>query len=144
MKADGVLPDHKQVRSSKYLNNLIGQDHRNVKARTNAMLGFKRCGNAAITIAGIELMRRMRKGQFVLPANLNDTATPAVWNAVLSAGCGGQQTGPHRLGGVDAQRALRAHAESGVDADSTTIESDRRHLNASQLPPGTARSRFDG
>ena len=49
------------------------------------MLGFKRFGNAAITIAGIELMHRIRKGQFVLPANIKDAATPAVWNAVLSA-----------------------------------------------------------
>jgi IS6 family transposase len=49
------------------------------------MLGFKRFGNAAITIASIELMHHIRKGQFVLPANIKDTGTPAVWNAVLSA-----------------------------------------------------------
>jgi hypothetical protein len=49
------------------------------------MLVFKRFGNAAITIAGIELMHRIRKGQFVLPANIKDTGTPGVWNAVLSA-----------------------------------------------------------
>jgi transposase-like protein len=35
MKADGLLPAHMQVRSSKYLNNLIGQDHRHIKSRTN-------------------------------------------------------------------------------------------------------------
>ena len=58
------------------------------------MLGFKRCGNAAITIADIELMRRMRKGQVALPANLKHAATPAAWCGVLSAGCYGQQTGP--------------------------------------------------
>jgi hypothetical protein len=49
------------------------------------MLGFKRFGNAAITIAGIELMHRIRKGQFVVSANLKDTGAPAVWNVVLSA-----------------------------------------------------------
>jgi transposase-like protein len=86
MKADGLLPDDAKVRSSKYLNNVIEQDHRNIKARTNVMLGFKRFGNAAITIAGIELMHRIRKGQFVLPANIKDSGTPGVWNAVLSAG----------------------------------------------------------
>ena len=85
MKADGLLPDDTKLRSSKYLNNLIEQDHHNIKARTNVMLGFKRFGNAAITIAGIELMHRIRKGQFVLPANIKDMATPAIWNTVLSA-----------------------------------------------------------
>ncbi|RKR31580.1 transposase-like protein [Paraburkholderia sp. BL17N1] len=52
MKADGLLPEDTAIRSSKYLNNLIEQDHRNVKSRTKTMLGFKRFGNAAITLAG--------------------------------------------------------------------------------------------
>jgi putative transposase len=30
------------------------------------MLGFKQFGNAAVTIAGIELIHRIRKGQFGL------------------------------------------------------------------------------
>jgi transposase-like protein len=85
MKADGLLPEDTAIRSSKYLNNLIEQDHRNVKSRTNVMLGFKRFGNAANTISGIELMHRIRKGQFGLARlRLKDTAAPAVWNAVLS------------------------------------------------------------
>jgi transposase-like protein len=41
IKADGVLPEEKKVRSSKYLNNLIEQDYRNIKSRTNAMVGFQ-------------------------------------------------------------------------------------------------------
>jgi hypothetical protein len=40
--------------------NVIEQDHRNVKFRTNAMLGFKRFRNAATTLASIELMHRIR------------------------------------------------------------------------------------
>ena len=48
------------------------------------MLGFKRFDKAAVTIAGIELMHRIRKGQFVFPTNINEVATPAVWNTVLS------------------------------------------------------------
>src|ERR1700723_2613158 len=66
MKADGLLPADTEVRSSKYLNNLIEQDHRNIKSRTNVMLGFKRFGTASVTLAGIELMHRIRKGQFNL------------------------------------------------------------------------------
>ena len=86
MKADGLLPADTQVRSSKYLNNLIEQDHRNIKSRTKVMLGFKRFRSAATTISGIALMHRICKGQFGLAMlDLKDTATPAVWNAVLSA-----------------------------------------------------------
>ncbi len=86
MKADGLLPEDTKVRTSKYLNNLIEQDHCNVKSRTNVMLGFKRFRNAAITLAGIELMHRIRKGQFnLVKLSLKDTVAPAVWNAVLSS-----------------------------------------------------------
>jgi transposase-like protein len=85
MKADGLLPEDTKLRSSKYLNNLIEQDHRNIKSRVHVMLGFKRFKNAAITIAGTELMHRIRKGQFSLTnASLKDATAPAVWNAVLS------------------------------------------------------------
>jgi putative transposase len=85
MKADGPLPEDIKIRSSKYLNNLIGQDHRNIKSRTNVMLGFKRFRNAAATISGIELMHRIRKGQFDLTKlGLKDAAAPVVWNAVPS------------------------------------------------------------
>jgi transposase-like protein len=52
------------VRTNKYLNNLIEQDHRAIKRRCASMAGFKSFKNAAITIAGIELAHRIRKGQF--------------------------------------------------------------------------------
>ncbi len=60
-KADGFLPAHTKLRSSKYLNNLIEQDHRSIKQRIGPMLGFKQFRNAAITMAGIERMHRIRK-----------------------------------------------------------------------------------
>jgi transposase-like protein len=86
MKADQFLPADTTLRSSKYLNNLIEQDHRNIKSRVNAMLGFKRFRDAAITISGVELMHRIRKRQFNLARlRLKDTTAPAVWKAVLSA-----------------------------------------------------------
>jgi transposase-like protein len=86
MKTDQFLLADTTLRSSKYLNNLIEQDHRNIKFRVNAMLGFKRFRNAAITISGIELMHRIRKGQFNLARlRLNDTTAHAIWKAVLSA-----------------------------------------------------------
>jgi hypothetical protein len=50
--AEGLLPKRTVVRSSKYLNNLVEQDHRGVKSRTMPMLGFKNFKSAAISIAG--------------------------------------------------------------------------------------------
>jgi transposase-like protein len=64
MQEDGLLP--KRTKSSKYLNNLIKQDHRGTKSRTRLMLGFKSFASAATTIAGVELLRRIHKDQFVL------------------------------------------------------------------------------
>ncbi|CAB3774857.1 IS6 family transposase [Paraburkholderia humisilvae] len=83
-KVDGLLPEDTAIRCSKHLNSLIEQDHRNVKSRTNVKLGFKLFGNAASTNSEIELMHRIRKGQFRLASlRLKDTAAPAVWNTVL-------------------------------------------------------------
>ena len=74
-----------KVRSSKYMNNLIEQNHRHIKSRTNMMLGFKRFRSAATTISDIELMHRIRRGQFDLAKlGLKHTAALAVWNAALS------------------------------------------------------------
>ena len=59
------LPQNKQIeiRQNKYLNNLIEQDHRFIKKRTKPMLGFKSFASAKITIAGIENIRMIQKGQ---------------------------------------------------------------------------------
>ncbi len=50
-----------ELRQVKYLNNLI--DHRRVRQRTRPMLGFKTFMSAAKTIAGIEMMVMIKKGQ---------------------------------------------------------------------------------
>jgi hypothetical protein len=48
------------------------------------MFGLKCYKTAAITIAGIELLRRIHKGQFTLDRQgLTDRSAPAVWKAVL-------------------------------------------------------------
>ena len=86
-----ILKEHRhdkrtKIRSSKYLNNLIEQDHRSIKLRLGPMLGLKSFRRATITIEGIELMHRIRKGQFELARlRVNGKTTPAIWNAVLSA-----------------------------------------------------------
>lgn len=51
------------MRQSKYLNNIVEQDHRAIKRITRPMLGFKTFRCAGILIAGIEVMHMIRKGQ---------------------------------------------------------------------------------
>jgi putative transposase len=52
-----------KIRQSKYLNNLVEQDHRAVKRRTRPMLGFKTFRCARILLGSIELMHMITKRQ---------------------------------------------------------------------------------
>jgi len=86
LQAEGVLSATVKVRTSKYLNNLIEQDHRRVKQRYYPMLGFKRFTNAAVTISGIELIQKIKKGQFnTSEISKAGALVPQVWEAVLAA-----------------------------------------------------------
>jgi transposase-like protein len=86
LKAEGLLSAGVEVRTSKYMNNLIEQDHRRVKQRYYPMLGFKSFSNAAVTLSGIELAQKIRKGQFDTSSISNVGAlVPQVWEAVLAA-----------------------------------------------------------
>jgi transposase-like protein len=84
LKADGSLSADTKLRSAKYLNNHREGPHRGVKQRIAVMLGFKGFKTEAITIAGIELLQRIRKTQFGL-GRFQGQAAPEVWNAVLGA-----------------------------------------------------------
>ena len=67
LKADGLLPAETKLRSSKYLNNLIEQDHRGVKQRIATMLGFKGASRPRRLRSPVSnSMHRIRKGQFGL------------------------------------------------------------------------------
>jgi putative transposase len=72
IQADSGLPI--EMRQSKYLNNIVEQDHRAVKRITRPMLGFKTFRCASILIAGVETMHMIRKGQL---GNIKDRATSA-------------------------------------------------------------------
>ena len=52
-----------RIRQSRYLNNQIEQDHRAVKRRVRAMMGFKAMSSARTILGGIEMVHMMRKGQ---------------------------------------------------------------------------------
>ena len=56
-----------ELRQSKYLNNLIEQDHRSIKRIARPMLGFKDFGCARRLIAGIETMHMVKMGQLDCP-----------------------------------------------------------------------------
>ena len=75
LKAAGRLPRRVRVRSSKYLNNVIEQDHRRIKQRIRPMLGFKRFETAAVTIRGIELTEKIKKQQFNLKPLTREATT---------------------------------------------------------------------
>lgn len=50
------------IRSRRYLNNIVEQDHGAIKQRCVTMLALKSLRTAAITLAGLELAHRIRKG----------------------------------------------------------------------------------
>ena len=52
-----------KTRQCKYLNNIVEQDHRFIKRRTQPMLGFELFWSARATSAGIEIWRMLKKGQ---------------------------------------------------------------------------------
>ena len=51
------------VRKCKYLNNIVEQDHRNIKRLISIDKGFKVFESAKRTLAGIEVVNIFRKGQ---------------------------------------------------------------------------------
>lgn len=60
---DAGAPRRVRVYRSKYLNNIVEQDHRGIKRRIRPMMGFKALTAAAATLDGIETAHMIRKGQ---------------------------------------------------------------------------------
>ena len=71
------------IRHCKYLNNIVEQDHRAMKRLTRPMLGFKSFWAARCTLAGIEVMHAIRKGQMATTGAM--TQTPAEQFYALAA-----------------------------------------------------------
>ena len=66
MQAGGQLPADTKLRSSKYLNNLIEQDHRGVLLRYRSDADLSGLTPQRSQLLGSELLRRIHKGQFNL------------------------------------------------------------------------------
>src|SRR3954467_7510256 len=82
LKESGELPRHVQVRTSKYLNNRVEQDHRRIKQRLRPMLGLKSFQTAAVVIGGIEFAEKIKKGQFKIgELGLRTASMPDLWRA---------------------------------------------------------------
>jgi transposase-like protein len=64
-----------KIRQCKYLNNIIELDHRRIKRLTRPMLGFKNFHATQQTLAGMEVMAMIKKGQMRIP--VRDEKTPA-------------------------------------------------------------------
>ena len=63
LKEDEMIAAETELRQSKYLNNIIEQDHRNILRIVRPMMGFKSFNSARRTLSGIEAMNMIRKGQ---------------------------------------------------------------------------------
>jgi len=63
LREDQTLKAETELRQSKYLNNIVEQDHRNIKRLVKPMMGFKSFNSARRTLSGIEAMSMIRKGQ---------------------------------------------------------------------------------
>ena len=63
LKRSGELGRRCRCRTAPYLNNIIEQDHRFIKRRITASLGFRSVEGACRTIEGYEAMHAIRKGQ---------------------------------------------------------------------------------
>ena len=63
LKEAGELGPRCRCRTAPYLNNIVEQDHRFIKKRIAASLGFRSVTGAVNTIGGYEAMHMIRKGQ---------------------------------------------------------------------------------
>ena len=84
LSADGSLPARVQLRQCKYLNNVIEQDHRNVKKRAWLAKGYGSFQSASRTLQRIEAIQMIRKGRVRWLA-ANDAAGEALFIAALFA-----------------------------------------------------------
>ncbi len=70
MRREGELGRFTRHRRGRWLSNLVERDHRRIRRRVRPMLGFKRFTTARRTLAGVEALATLAKGQVrAAPAN---------------------------------------------------------------------------
>ena len=63
IKKEGIRRRRGRHRPVQYLNNIVEQDHRAIRRRVNAKLGFREFQAAGRTVQGYEAINMIRKGQ---------------------------------------------------------------------------------
>ena len=82
LKAEGIMPVSCKLRQSKYLNNLVEQDHRFIKRLVKPGMGFFSFHTAWRTLQGYEVIHMIRKGQ-MQGVNKGDSSSQIVFIAEL-------------------------------------------------------------
>jgi putative transposase len=72
-----------KIRQSKYLNNVVEQDHRAIKRVVRPMLGFKNFRCARIILCGIELMHMIAKGQMQTDGGTERSVAEQFYNRAM-------------------------------------------------------------
>jgi IS6 family transposase len=83
LKAVRTIPTACEFRQSKYLNNLIEQDHRFIKRLVKPGMGFFSFETAGKTLQGYEVMNMIRKGQVQGGVNRGDSLSKAAFISEL-------------------------------------------------------------
>ena len=69
-----------KLRQSKYLNNIVEQEHRAIKRIARPMMGFKSFHCARVILAGIETMHMIKKGQLQCPDSQASSAADTFYS----------------------------------------------------------------
>lgn len=92
LKQEKTIEKETELRQSKYLNNVIEQDHRNIKRIVKPMMGFKTFNSARRTLSGIEAMNMIRKGQVKGAKQGDSVSQPTLLKQSLESLLKGVQT----------------------------------------------------
>ena len=72
-----------RIRQCKYLNNIVGQDHRAIKRIIKPMMGFRDFRCARIIVSGIEVMHMICKGQMRVEKGTHPSAAGQFYSLVM-------------------------------------------------------------
>lgn len=122
-KVEEIIPASRTLRQSKYLNNLVEQDHRFIKRRVKPGLGFFSFKTAWRTLQGYEVMHMLRKGQ------IKDAGKGDILNQVALVSS---------LFGV----AAETEQERAILSVASSPDFLQHNQNASEIGTGTCRTEY--
>jgi putative transposase len=103
-----------ELRQVNYLNNIVEQDHRAIRRKVRPMMGFNSLWSASVTLAGIELMHMIRKGQLKTTGQLR----PVRWPADFHGGYGAAPLSRRNRDKTDQLRHINVAEELRASAGS--------------------------